>query len=349
MEGTSRYETVKLATQFWNKDSELTIIIAIAFFIGFIIFFIAGFFYQKYRKEKKVKDYFIHYALERDLNENQIKILWNYALKMGRDPMVVLEFKAPFEKVIDLYLKEHLDADEKLIQDMRKKLGFEIVSPYVPLVTTKDIELFQNATIIHNNRSYNATLYDKDERYMYWLLSSDSGPVNLNIGDTIKLIFIRKDDAIYTIILPIEDIQNDSNKILIKLSHTFEMTRTQRREYPRIHVEIPVEVIYYDKKEDKEYKLYGTIVDLSAGGSRICFENKPDILSRIKYSEVLKIKYQLLDNHLENDLKLLDKIEHSKNICIRGTFENMKEQTEQKIHEFVQKEQKKLALLKNAS
>ncbi|BAF69753.1 flagellar brake protein [Nitratiruptor sp. SB155-2] len=346
MEG-NRFETVKLATQFWNSDSETTTIIVVLSIIGFIIFFTAGFLFQKYRKERSVFEYFKRYALDRELTPEEIKLLWAYAQKMGRDPMVVLEFKAPFEKVVDLYLQENPNADERIIKDMRKKLGFEILSPYIPLVSTKDIELFQNATLIHQNKSYNATLYDKDERYMYWLLS-DAIPSDLKSGDLIKIIFIRKDDAIYTVIVPIEKILNENGKIVIQTPHTFEMSRTQRREYPRVRTELPVKVFYHDEKEDKQYTLHGEMVDISAGGARICFNGKPDIIKRFKYADIIQIEFTLLDIKIKSYLKLLDKIEYANNLCIRGTFEELSAQIEQKIHEYVQKEQKKLAQLKNA-
>jgi hypothetical protein len=40
---------------------------------------------------------------------------------MGRDLFLALEFKSPFEKVIDLYIKDNPNFDENLIKDMRGK------------------------------------------------------------------------------------------------------------------------------------------------------------------------------------------------------------------------------------
>jgi hypothetical protein len=67
------------------------------------------------------KKLFVKYTKEKELSDEQISILWNYPKKMDRDPFLALEFRSPFEKVIDLYTKDNPNFNENLIKDMREK------------------------------------------------------------------------------------------------------------------------------------------------------------------------------------------------------------------------------------
>jgi hypothetical protein len=76
---------------------------------------------SKKLKAKYQYSEFVKYAKEKELSDEQIPILWDYSKKMGRDPFLALEFKSPFEKVIDLYTKDNPNFDENLIKEMREK------------------------------------------------------------------------------------------------------------------------------------------------------------------------------------------------------------------------------------
>ena len=346
-ENMGKFETLKLATKYWGGDQETSTLIIILFLLVFITLLIVGFLVQKYMKQKNLKHFFVKYAKNKGLTDEEIEILWTYANKMDRDPMLVLEFKAPFEKVVDLYIKSDPKANEELIQDMRKKLDFVIQSPYIPLITTKDIEIFQNGRMIFsNNRAINVALYDKDERYMYWLVVENDLPSGISKGETVKIVFIRNDDGIYTITLPIEDIINENGKTIVKLPHTFELHRTQRREYPRVKVNEPVKVFIEDEKNGETVTVAGRFEDISAGGGRICFDKIDDILKKVKYGEKLKVSFKLDGELFELEYKVLEKEAKPKYICFRGIFDNIDEKTKDEIMEFVQKEQLKMAQLK---
>ncbi len=346
-ENMGKFETLKLATKYWGGDQETSTLIIILFLLVFITLLIVGFLVQRYMKLKNLKHFFVKYAKNKGLTDEEIEILWTYANKMDRDPMLVLEFKAPFEKVVDLYIKSDPNADENLVQDMRKKLDFVIQSPYIPIVTTKDIEIFQNGRMIFsNNRAINVALYDKDERYMYWLVVDNDLPPNIQKGEIVKVVFVRNDDGIYTITLPIEDIINEGGKTIIKLPHTFELHRTQRREYPRVKINEPVKVVINDEANKEKVVLQGTFYDISAGGGKICFEKDFDILKKVKYGDTFTITFKLDGELFELKYKVLEKDAKPKQLCLRGIFEDIDEKTKDEIMEFVQKEQLKLAQIK---
>ncbi len=338
-ENLSRFDTLKIATQYWYGDPVTTSLIIGLFLLALIIFFVAGFMLQKKLREKNTKRYFINYAKELELSDRQIQILWEYSNKMDRDPILVLEFKAPFEKVIDQYVKSDPHADEALIKDMRKKLGFEVQSPYVPLVTSKDIELFQNGRLIFaNHKAINVALYDKDERSMYWLAVDNDVPANVHKGEYVKLIFVRNEDGIYTLELPILDIVRENGKTLIKLPHTFDLSRSQRREYPRVKVHIEAKAAI-----DDETDFNGTILDLSAGGARICTKERSDVIKNIQYGDMLRLQFKLDGKTYELPSKVLEIDKRPKSTCYRMLFETLPKDLREELMEFVQKEQLKLA------
>ncbi|BCD61879.1 hypothetical protein NitYY0826_C0742 [Nitratiruptor sp. YY08-26] len=344
-ENLSRFDTLKLATQYWHGDETTTILIVVLFFLAIVLFFIIGTILQKRLKEKNIQHYFDIYAKERELNEREKETLWKYAHKMERDPMLVLEFKAPFEKVMDLYIKTDPHPDEELVRSLRKKLDFEVVSPYIPLITTKDIEVFQNGRmILSNNKALDVALYDKDEKYMYWLVIDGDLPLSTHPGEYVKIVFIRQDDGIYSFEQPIAEILKESGKTIIKIPHTFELSRTQRRETPRIKIDIPLNFIIYTNDEQNVFE--GRFVDISAGGAKFCAKNDNDILKKVKFGDNIELIFNL-DKHTYNlSSKVLEIDRRPKSICFRTLFDNVDKEIKEQILEFVLKEQLKHAQLK---
>ncbi|MRI83776.1 MAG: PilZ domain-containing protein [Nitratiruptor sp.] len=344
-EQLSRFETLKIATQYWHGDQETTTLIVIIFVLIFVILLLTGFLLQRYLKSKNAKAFFVKFAKERQLTDKEIEILWEYAQKMERDPMLVLEFKAPFEKVIDLYVKSDPNADQQLIADMRKKLDFLTQSPYIPLITTKDIEIFQNGRLIFDHKAIDVALYDKDERFMYWLVVDGQLPEGLHPGQLVKIIFVRKEDGIYTLTLPVEEIIQEGEKVLIKLPHTFELYRTQRREYPRIKLDEPVEVFIEDPQSKEQKRFLGRLRDIGAGGGRVCFPGGIDELKRLHYGDTLLLRFKLDDTLFQLHFKILERDLKPKLLCFRGSFVDIDEQTKGEIMEYVQRELLKAAQL----
>lgn len=342
----SRFETLKQATHYWTQTDITTILIILFFIVGVIVVLVGGILLQKILKTKNIHNYFFNYAKEKELTEEEANILWEYSQKMGRDPLLVLEFKSPFEKVIDLYIKSNPNADENMVQDIRKKLGFNIVYDFVPLTISKDIELFQNAKmIIDGKKGLDVSLYDKDERFMYWLVLNTVSRENLIPGKEVKITFLRKKDAIYNFESVIEDVIHEGNKIIVKLPHTFEMIRIQRREFPRVEVDLPA-MIGKKIKTDKSEEIVwypGQIVDISATGAKFCINSEQKDNIKISVKEDVVIKFELENQKFEHGATIENKDERKTTLCFGLKFKKIKDIEKDKIFEFVQKEQKKLA------
>ena len=322
-----------------------TLLAFILFIVAFLLFLALAGFIREYLKEKKLRLSFFKEASEKGLTEEEATILWTYSRKFGRDPFLSLEFKAPFERVADFYLKNAPNPKEELIQDMRMKLGFDYVPYFVPLTSTKDIELFQTAKLnLTDRKRYEIALFDKDERFMYWtLLESPSIKHDLT-GIEVKISFIRKGDGIYTFKETIRKTTKEGEKLILHIPHTFELTRYQRREYPRVEVELPVSVGIYDKKTGKINWISGEIVDISAGGAKICI---PVTESKTDLSGTTDITLRFKLNGHEFNLKaiVVNTYRRLHTTCYGVKFENIMPEDQKVIHDFVKREQQRIAQL----
>lgn len=298
------------------------------------------------KKMKKKYKYieFEKFSKEKELTENQYRILWDYSEKLDRDPFLTLEFKSPFEKVIDLYMKENPNFDEELIKDMRKKLGFDYLPYFVPLTTTKDIELFQGGIlrIRDTNMSAKVALYDKDEQYMYWVVL-DVGSISISPGDVVKINFVRKSDAAYSVESQVAEVLEENGKYIIKVPHTFEFTRIQRREYPRVECDLDA---YVGKKSgDKMEWISGKIMDISPSGARICVDPEQKSVLDGKVGSIVFLSFSILEKDIIQESEIVNIYEKQNIICYGVKFLGIKESVQRDIFDFVKKQQQHLAKL----
>ncbi|WP_029520753.1 PilZ domain-containing protein [Persephonella sp. IF05-L8] len=334
-------ESFKSAT-----DTQITEILLLIFIILFlVIIFIAILYFRKTIKARFLKKLFYKNAKEKGLSDKIIDILWKYSKKIDRDPFLSLEVKASFEKVIDQYVNENPDYDEELIKESRKKLGFDFVPPFVPLTSTKDIELFQGGRLNYQNQTFPVSLYDKDEKYMYWLMIDVVSPPDLK-GKKIKIIFLRRDDAIYTLEGEVTDIIYDSGKVILQIPHHVDMKRTQRRQYARVEIDIPIKTRILSDIKPQIITAEGK--DISAGGIRICIpQNKRNSVG-IEIGTELEMEFEIEGKKLQLNGQVVNIVERKNIICYGIKFKNIKPADEAYILKFVKKKQQKLReLMKN--
>ncbi len=324
------------------EPTATTVFAFILLLVSFVLTLILLGFLRSYIKAKKMKGYFFREALERGLTEEETGILWDYSLRLGRDPFLTLEFKAPFEKVVDLYLKTDLNPKEKLVQEMRVKLGFDYVPYFVPLVSTKDIELFQPARLYTSEgESFDVSLFDKDERFMYWAVVDERRVPNPK-GEKVTISFVRKGDGIYKVEEEVVDTFKEEGKQVLKLPHTFELTRYQRREHARVEVEISAKVGIVS--EGNVQWIDASIVDISAGGAKVCISEEVQSEQLKELGEIL-LKFSIEGKDFEIPSKVVNVYSHRKLNCYGVKFEDIKSDEQKVIYDFVKKEQQRLAQL----
>lgn len=328
-----------------TPTDSLSVLIIVIFFIAAITIFGGGMLFNRLLQRRQLRDRFFSFAQERGLSTGETGILWDYSNKTEVDPMLILEFKSPFEKVVDLYVKTDGNADEKLVQTMRKKLGFNNNFYFIPLSLTKDIELYQSAKVaIDGRRVVDAALYDKDEKYMHWLLLDIEHASIVPEKSRIKITFLREGDAIYAFGSQIERIIQDRHKTIIKIPHTFELTRNQRRELSRASTDMPAFIgVAKETEGDAEIIWYsGRIVDISAMGAKFRIPPEMNEEYKIKLNEELEIKFEADKNQITSKAKIVSVGEEETATYIGLEFLDMKDALQGQIFKYVLNEQKKL-------
>ncbi|NPA54312.1 MAG: PilZ domain-containing protein [Aquificae bacterium] len=297
---------------------------------------------KKYLREKHKKRLFIDTALSLGLTEKEANLLWEYAHRLERDPFLVLEYKAPFEKVIQKYIEENPDFDEKLVKSIRKKLGFDGLPEGLPLISTKDIELYQTGNLItQTGKMYPVALYDKDEKYMYWYLIDIRPPFAFKVGEKVRIRFLRTEDGMYTFEGIVEEIIQENGKYIVKIPHTFDLERVQRRKEVRVKINKPVEIVYKTKDGNK-HSIYTRLLDISAEGAKFCLKKKDAQEEQLKIGTDLTLSFELEGEKLVINATLKNIVEENDNECYGVQFQKLDKKVKDIILKFIQKEQHRM-------
>ncbi|WP_457640782.1 flagellar brake protein [Persephonella sp.] len=328
-------------------EQDITSILILIFIILAVLFlFLLGFYFRKSIKNKLMKKLFIRNLKEKNIPEKGGEIIWKYSRKLGRDPFLALEFKAPFEKVISLYVEENPNYDEELIKTMRKKLGFDICPSFVPLSSTKDIDIFQSGKVTTENKEvFNAAVYDKDEKFIYWYLIDVYSNLPHLKGKNVRITLLRRGDAIYKITSNVIDVYVETGKTILKLPHTFDMERIQRREHARIDVEIPAvveKIEVYPNGLEKVRRIEGLIADISVGGSRFCIPADRRIEANLNINDDITLIFHMEGRNLKLEGVIVNIYERKTTVCYGIKFKKVSKTDENVLSDFIKKEQKRM-------
>ncbi len=324
-----------------DTDVKIFLLIVILFFItGLILFYVDKI--KDFLSKRYLKKLFFVYAEDVGLTKEETEILWRYANKLKRDPFLVLEFKAPFEKVIDLYIKENPDFDEGVIRRIRRKLGFDKIPPFVPLVSTKDIDIYQTGNLISEGRKiYPVALYEKDELYMYWWLIDRKPPFDFDRGSKVRIRFIRKDDAIYAFEGIVEDIFEEDGKYIVKIPHTFKLEAINRREEFRVREKLPL-LIETETIEGKKVKIGTETTDISIDGLSFCIPILEVRDKKLGIQKEIDIMLRIEDKEVHTKAVIKNVRESGHNMCFGVRFEEISKEDREVIKQFINKKQKEL-------
>ena len=312
--------------------------LAIFSFIGVVIF--GAYFLRGWLLQVRQKQHFINTAKSLGLTEEEAEILWEYAKKLDRDPYLTLEVKPTFEKVIDEYIKNTPNFKEDMIRHMRKVLGFDVVPPFMPLSSTKDIDLYQGGNLTIEKGVYPVALVDKDELYMYWAILDAKPPIKK--GETIKISFLRRDDAIYSFEGTVEDVFEEKGRLVLKIPHTLNLARLQRRKEVRLKVKVPVKV--YIKTKDGELLTYETETeDISATGLKFCVPKSEDkLLANLKLSEEIELEVDIKGTKVKTLAVIRNISDKDKYQCYGVEFKELDKKDKAFLNEFIQEKQMEL-------
>ncbi|HIP93068.1 MAG TPA: PilZ domain-containing protein [Desulfurobacteriaceae bacterium] len=328
----------------WGAPGASELLLALlAIFIPFAL--VIGYFYVKERlREIKRKELFFSYAQKKGLTKEEVEIIWKYSQILGLDPYLVIDYKIPFEKVMDYYLEHDPNADPELVTRLRNKLGLTTLPPYVPLSTTKDIELYQTGELYFDDISdtISVGLIDKDEFYMYW--ATDTKHPRLKPGEKVNIKFLRKKDGYYYLKnLEIKDVINEGFRLVLKIPHTRKFERVQFREYIRVEVELNCKISEPVKEDEKgnlpspeKVRWYSTKTkDISGGGVLVCFPISREDVPKYNVGDKVYLEIDLEGNTILAIGEIRRILEKKNSICYGIQFIDISEEHRKKIISFV--------------
>ncbi len=224
-----------------------------------------------------------------------------------------------------------------MVPVIRMKLRYNTLPWFIPLSTSRDIDIYQTGTLMVGEYKTDAYVYDKDEEHIYIALISS---IPVKIGEKVKFFFIRENDARYFFEGEVEKILTEMGRTVIALRHTDKLVRKQLRESIRWKVEIPVKFRFGEslqKINPEEYE--GVIEDISVKGVRLCYQGNISM----KEGDYVLLDFRLR-NHDFKDLigKVMYKKIYERKACFGVKFEDITRKEEQIIEQFILEEQRKL-------
>ncbi len=341
------FDTLVEATRFmFRGPSKFEVILLITIFSVIVLVIGFAIYLSKQQRERSLHESFYTRGKSLDLTEAEIELLWQYARKLPYNPEMVYENKTLFDRVVSLIVKND-PSKLSLIPSIRTKLKFDTVPWFIPLNTTRDIDLYQTGTIEIGGLKADAAVWDKSETEIHIALLRDFY-ITPNRGDKVKFFFIRDMDGRYSFESVVKDIYSDQNKLVLVLEHTDKLERVQFRERLRWRVNVPVKYLIVEGNPEEEGLAAvstnagvkeGSIEDISAKGVRIC---TPEYLKLVG-NEYVIMSFQLENRKFENILGRIVNIRNvGKRICIGVKFLNLSKSEEKFIDSFILAEQRKL-------
>ena len=325
----------------WGAPSASELLLALlAIFIPFAL--VIGYFYVKEKlKEIKRKELFFNYAQRKGLTKEEVDIIWKYSQILPLDPYLVIDYKIPFEKVMDYYLEHDPNPNPELVTHLRNKLGLTTLPPYVPLSTTKDIELFQAGELYFEDVSETIPvgLIDKDEFYMYW--ATNKKHPRLKSGEKVNIKFLRKKDGYYYLNnLTIKDVIDEGFHLVLKIPHTRKFERVQFREYIRVEAELNCKISEPLKNESlsspEKVKWHSTKTrDISGGGVLVCFSIGKEDIPKYNIGDKVYLEIDLEGDTIFAVGQIKRILEKQTSICYGIQFIDISEKHRKKIISFV--------------
>ena len=184
-----------------------------------------------------------------------------------QDPNSIMKSPSIFEKSLEKFYEKRNKSisDEKYasIRDLRQSLGFLPLSKDMAYTSTRQFAGGEKCLvqIPDSGRATNkgmCSILDTEEKH--WSIARPEGPRVL-IGTWARITLNRTGDAEY--VFRVQVLSDSDNELI--LSHTNKLNRAQQRNWVRIDVSIPVEVIQMVSNHVNDI-FAGKIIDMSGGG-----------------------------------------------------------------------------------
>ncbi|MFN3711943.1 MAG: flagellar brake protein [Alishewanella aestuarii] len=329
------FETFKEATRYMFKGPSLYDVLFILVGFSLAVFLLIGvpYLWSRYRARMNLKKEFIALGKSYGLTESEVFLLWKCE-NFIKEPTKVLQSKGIFERCASKLIKEDVSRADMITQ-IRKKLRFDTLPWFLPLTSTKDIELYQTGFITLDNKAYNAAVWDKNEVEIHIAFLDEPERIP-KPKDKVKFSFLREDDGRYYFQGEILNVYKDSTKLVLVLPHTEELSKIQLRESLRWKVKIPAKLSFFRK--EGEYTVEALIEDISPKGAKVCLVG----YMHVEVGEGIIVQFELKSlpiralGTIANIRGGLDRR------CLGISFNNLDRSIEDYIRNFIIQEQREI-------
>lgn len=255
------------------------------------------------------------------LVEEELELLWRCAgtLKNSED---VFWKRETFESCMRSIAIKDRQAIAKL-QGIRKKLRFEELPSFLPLKSTREIELCHPLTLVGKAGEYACILWEKGEGYLR-LVMLDELRETIRKGDMLEFRIAREGDGRYVFRVELEDMFSDGEFMVLRVPTTDRLSKVEMREVPRWKADLSAE-FYTLGKEEKI--LTGTVEDISVRGLRLCTTSPCEFSVGTKLRVFFKLKNQPMEViGVVRNMSML-----GNRVCVGVSFENIGHREEELI------------------
>ncbi|MCS7171454.1 MAG: PilZ domain-containing protein [Aquificaceae bacterium] len=310
------------------------VLLGLSIAIGLLVVF--PYWWSKYRARRE----FYNSAKILGLSWQETSLLWRCA-SIAKEPMRILQSKAVFERCVSKLVREDISKIE-LITSTRKKLKFDSIPWFLPLSSTRDIDLYQTGFVTYDSMAYGAAVWEKSESELHIALLDTPHKI-VSTGEKVKFSFLREGDGRYYFCCQVIRTYRDGNKLILVLPHTDQLSKIQLRDSLRWKVKIPAKVyIYTDDTsavfEEPEYTVEATVEDISTQGVKICFH----ALVEVKVGQRILVNFELKSYPIKALGTIKNIRGNAEKTCVGVKFENLKKPDEDYIRKFIIDEQREL-------
>lgn len=275
------FETFKEASRYmFQPDLGDILLVLFGFVASLLVLIVLPYTISKYLASRSTRRGFEVIGKQMGLNKEEIALLYKCASTL-EDPNKVFHSKYVFERCAGKLVKESSD-NIPVVVSVRKKLKFEHLPWFLPLATTRDIELYQTGFISYKGKSYSAAVWEKTEEDLKIAILDRTSEFP-QPGDRVKFSFLREDDGRYYFEVEVLNTYLEGGKVILVIPHTEKLSKIQLWESMRWKVSIPAQVFFFNRKVPAEELslikelpdesfVEGTIENISTGGVRVCFK-----------------------------------------------------------------------------
>ncbi|RMH80700.1 MAG: PilZ domain-containing protein [Acidobacteria bacterium] len=344
MKSQGGFETFREATRYMFEAPSLYdvfyVILGFALAIGFLILF--PYLWSRYKLTLETKREFFKMGKNLGLNTDEIEVLWKYASDK-KEPVKVFQSKGIFERCVSEIVRENSSKID-MISTIRSKLRFNTLPWFLPLSTTREIDIYQTGFVTYKGNAYSAAVWDKNERELHIALL-DKPIEGIGQGEQIKFSFLREGDGRYYFQSEVQEVYREGSKLVVVVPHLEKLSKIQLRESLRWKVHIPAKLyVYTDSRvtyleEPREEELLDcTVEDISTSGLNVCTRASVFVMEGYKVFLCFELKgYPIRVFATVRNLR-----EGYDKRCMGVKFDNLSKANEGFIRKFIIEEQQEL-------